>query len=109
MTHHIVIRAETAQSRNHVETVLRSILTKRDPDGIKFEILPDYGPERRAITLEDIAKIKNALQIGLENSEDLLAQHETSLGRSTRNNRLTAEAMEVDVELILEALAILTP
>jgi hypothetical protein len=67
------------------------------------------GPEHRAITLEDIAKIKNALQIGLENSEDLLAQHEISLGRSTRNNRLTAEAMEVDVELILEALAILAP
>lgn len=109
MTHHIVIRAETAQSRNHAETALLSALSKRDPDGIKFEILPDYGPEHRAITLEDIAKIKNALQIGLENSEDLLARHEGSLGRSTRSNRLTAEAMEVDVELILEALAILAP
>jgi hypothetical protein len=107
MTHHIVIRAETAQSRNHVETVLLSILAKRDPDGIEFEVLPGNGPKCRDITLEDIAKIKNALHIGRENSEDLLTQHEMSLGRTTRNNRLTAEAMEVDVELILEALAIL--
>jgi hypothetical protein len=109
MTHHITLKAKAPLSTNHVETALLSILAGRSPDGIEFEILPGNGPERRAITLEDIAKIKNALQIGLENSEDLLAQHEISLGRSTRNNRLTAEAMEVDVELILEALAILAP
>ena len=109
MTHHITLKAKAPLSFNHVETALLSILAKRDPDEIEFEILPDYGPERRAITLEDIAKIKSALQIGRENSEDLLARHEGSLGRTTRSNRLTAEAMEVDVELIREAIAILAP
>ena len=34
----------------------------------------------------------------------LLAKHDVDLGRSTRKNKLTAEAMERDIEQMLEAL-----
>lgn len=48
-----------------------------------------------------------AVEAGLEYTSELLAMHEVSLGRTTRKNKLTAEAMERDIEQMKRAIAAL--
>lgn len=49
--------------------------------------------------------IRAALDIGYESTCEVLADHDTHLGRTTRGNRLRAELLEVDKLQILEAIA----
>ena len=47
-----------------------------------------------------------ALQLGIDNTRELLANHDGALGRTHRHNRLTAEAMESDILRMSAALAL---
>jgi hypothetical protein len=78
----------------------------------RLDVHKNVAEGTRRIHVEVIYTPEQQRQIQMEHVEHLRRliaemQRETSLDRSTRNNRLTAEAM--DVELILEALAILAP
>lgn len=65
------------------------------------ELYP-YGLRREAV---DFAI--STLEIAVENATELLAQHDSSFGRTTRKNKLRAEALERDLEAAKKALAML--
>ena len=68
-----------------------------------------YEPERWTLTKDAILAAQDALKIGIENSEELLADYEMRFGRDTRSNRMTAERMEQEIESMKAALKGLTP
>lgn len=47
---------------------------------------------------------KELLEIGLENTQGALIEHNTSLGRTTRKNREWAETLESDIEKMKTAI-----
>jgi len=53
---------------------------------------------------DDIYAAQSAIRIGIENSQELLDEHEIKLGRTIRSNRLTAERMELEIEKMKAAL-----
>lgn len=57
-----------------------------------------YQPEMWTVAKDVIYAAIPAVENGLEYTRELLAQHDVSLGRTTRKNKLTAEAMERDIE-----------
>lgn len=63
-----------------------------------------YQPEMWTVAKDVIYAAIPAVEAGLEYTQELLAQHEVSLGRTTRKNKLTAEAMERDLEQMRRAL-----
>jgi len=63
-----------------------------------------YQPEMWTVEKDVIYAAIPAVEAGLEYTQELLAHHEVSLGRTTRKNKLTAEAMERDIEQMRRAL-----
>ena len=61
--------------------------------------------ENWAMTKDTIDLARAALEIGLENTLELLTDHDSRLGRSTRSNRLTAERLEGETLEIRIAIA----
>lgn len=111
MTHIITLSVETEMSETAVRDALVSVLIwgVPDPDAMKVQVLDDHGPERRAITLENISAMREALQVGQEMAEDLLARHDLELGRTTRSNRRTAELLEEDIDKFKKVIKELQP
>ena len=64
-----------------------------------------YQPEIWAMSKDRIYAAQEALRIGIENSEELLADFDARLGREHRSNRIAAERMEQEIELMKKALA----
>lgn len=63
-----------------------------------------YMPEIWQVPKDAIYFAIPAVEAGLEYTRELLANHDVSLGRTTRKNKLTAEAMERDIEQMLKAI-----
>ena len=63
-----------------------------------------YQPEVWAMTKDSVYDAQEALQIGLENTRELLAEHDFRLGRTTRSNRTTAERLEEEIAKIESAM-----
>jgi len=55
------------------------------------------------IRKDAIYNAQEALQIGIENSEELLADFVLRFGRDTRSNKLTADQMERDIAMMKKA------
>lgn len=51
-----------------------------------------------------LSLIKTALEAGLEHARNALAEHDRSLGRTTRKNQYWAEVLEKDVRQLEESL-----
>ncbi len=51
--------------------------------------------------------LRRAVEAGLENSRELLAHHDTALGRTTVKNTYTADLLERDIARLEEALRFL--
>lgn len=111
MTHIITLSVETELSEANVKTALLMLMADQQPclTTMKVQILDDHGPERRAIALENLNAVREALQIGLENTEQVLTDHDIKLGRTTRSNRLTAERLEAEVKSVQETIKLLEP
>ena len=74
------------------------------PDKVK-EILDaslpqTYQPETVAIPTLELQNIIDALEAGLEHTQTVLAEHDASLGRTTRQNKSWAETLEKDIEFL---------
>jgi len=61
-------------------------------------------PEKWWMTKDSIYAAIDALRIGIENSQELLADHDQKYGREHRSNRITAEQMEREIEQMQNAL-----
>lgn len=61
-------------------------------------------PLKQLILLDTINAVCNALQAGIENTQELLADHDVRLGRTTRSNRMTAERLEDEIAEMKTAL-----
>lgn len=111
MTHIITLSVETELSEANVKTALLMLMADQQPclTTMKVQILDDHGPERRAITLENLNVVREALQIGLENTEQVLTDHDIKLGRTTRSNRRTAELLEEDIDKFKKVIKELQP
>ena len=59
-----------------------------------------YQPETIAIPTLEIENIIDALEAGLEHTQTVLAEHDASLGRTTRKNQSWAETLEKDITLL---------
>jgi len=66
-------------------------------------------PEMWTIKKDAIYAAHEALKIGIENSEELLSEFELRFGRDTRSNRLAAEQMDRDIEMMKKAKENLKP
>lgn len=66
----------------------------------KIENLVAYQPETIAIPTLEVENIVDALEAGLEHTQTVLAEHDASLGRSTRKNQSWAEILEKDITLL---------
>lgn len=51
---------------------------------------------------------RRAIEIGIENTRNLLVDHDAMLGRTIRKNRVFAESMESDIRIMTEALLALS-
>lgn len=60
--------------------------------------MQEYQPETIAIPTLEVQNIVDALEAGLEHTQTVLAEHDASLGRTTRKNKNWAEQLESDVE-----------
>ena len=63
-----------------------------------------YQPEQCTIRKDTLYAAIPAIENGLEYARECLATHEEALGRTTRKNQLTAEAMERDIVQMQTAL-----
>ena len=66
-----------------------------------------YEPECWWMKKDTLYAVAAALRDGLENTQELLINHDASLGRTTRSNRTTAERLESEIakmELAIESL-----
>lgn len=60
----------------------------------------EYQPETIAIPILELQNIVDALEAGLEHTQTVLAEHDASLGRTTRKNKSWAETLEKDIEFL---------
>ena len=63
-----------------------------------------YQPETWAMLKDSIYAAQEALKIGIENSQELLADFETRFGRDHRSNKITAERMDEEIAQMKKAL-----
>lgn len=56
------------------------------------------------MTKDSIYAARAAIEAGIENTQELLADHDTRLGRTTRSNRYTALRMEEEIWQMQQAL-----
>jgi len=63
-----------------------------------------YLPESWSMLKDSIYAAQEAIRAGIENTQELLADHEVRLGRTTRSNRYTAERMEGEIRQLQAAL-----
>jgi hypothetical protein len=66
--------------------------------------LTEMPPEYIELEKFSLLRIADALKIGLENTEQILTEHEANLGRTTRKNRTYAEQLEQEIVTINAAL-----
>jgi hypothetical protein len=58
---------------------------------------PNQYEECWMMKLSTIESVRSALTAGLENTQELLINHDIALGRTTRGNRYTAERLEGEI------------
>jgi len=68
----------------------------------RVEILAEHEQEYSTVKKDAIHSIITVLQIGLQNTEELLSMHDASLGRTTPKNKSAAEQLEKEIDSIKE-------
>jgi len=63
-----------------------------------------YMPESWSMLKDSIYAAQEAIRAGIENTQELLSDHDVRLGRTTRSNRYTAERMEGEIRQMQAAL-----
>lgn len=63
-----------------------------------------YTPETRTLDKTFLYDMIQALEAGLEYTQELLIKHDIELGRTTRSNKLVAEQMEKDIRKMKECI-----
>lgn len=63
---------------------------------------PKTEVQTSTVKKDAIYSIITVLQIGLQNTEELLSMHDASLGRTTPKNKSTAEQLEKEIDSIKE-------
>ena len=58
---------------------------------------PNQYEECWMMKLSTIKSVRAALTAGMENTQELLINHDIALGRTTRGNRYTAERLEFEI------------
>jgi hypothetical protein len=64
----------------------------------------EYQPESWSMLKDSILAAQEAIRSGIENTQELLADHDVRLGRTTRSNRHTAERLEGEIRQMQAAL-----
>lgn len=63
-----------------------------------------YQEEMRTLPKDAIYAAREALKIGIENSEELLSDYDARYGRDHRTNKMSAERMEEEISQMKRAL-----
>ena len=63
-----------------------------------------YLPESWSMLKDAVYAAQEAIRAGIENTQELLADHDVRLGRTTRRNRYTAERLEGEIRQMQSAL-----
>lgn len=66
-------------------------------------------PLTYAVLATTVHAVREALTTGIENTQELLAAHDFTLGRTTRSNRMTAERLEQEIVAMQAAYEALDP
>ena len=61
-------------------------------------------PEMWIVPKGTISEVYQSLELGILYALEVLANHDAALGRTTRKNKLAAEAVERDIEQMRKAL-----
>lgn len=63
----------------------------------------EFSPEFWEMDKSAIYNARTAIEVGIENTEELLLDHEVNYGRTTRGNRMTAERLEAEIRQMKSA------
>lgn len=92
---------EKKEPKNGREYYQLSATIIEAPDKLPKTIPISYfQPEKWAVDKNTLRNIIDALQAGLEHTRSTLAEHDSSLGRTTRKNKSWAETIESDIRAI---------
>lgn len=62
-----------------------------------LSVLNTYIPEEIRLLKDDIRFAVECLKVAVENTQELLSDHDERFGRDTRKNKLTAERLESEI------------
>ena len=68
------------------------------------QLLTEYQRESWLMLKDSVYAAQEAIRTGIENTQELLADHDVRLGRTTRSNRHTAERLEGEIRQMQAAL-----
>ena len=71
--------------------------TVKEPEEESLATASCYPLECWSMKSDTICAVRTALEAGIENTQELLIDHDQRLGRTTRSNRHTAEMLEGDI------------
>jgi CRISPR/Cas system-associated endonuclease Cas1 len=66
--------------------------------------LTECQPESWSMLKDSVHAAQEAIRAGIENTQELLADHDVRLGRTTRSTRHTAERLEGEIRQMQAAL-----
>lgn len=93
---------------NNIDQILANAPELQEYEGLdETACSPSFGghiPESWSMLKDSIYAAQEAIRAGIENTQDLLADHDVRLGRTTRSNRYTAERMEGEIRQMKAAL-----
>ena len=77
----------------------------KPPHGPPFKPLEqDFQPTSQQVDLMDLRSMKDCIELAREYAHEVLSDHDTRLGRTTRSNKITAEGIEADIRMITKTL-----
>jgi len=100
-------RSPKIMKQNQTESKQKDIEEPRDEGLDETACSPSfvgYLPESWSMLKDSIYAAQEAIRAGIENTQELLADHDVRLGRTTRSNRYTAERLEGEIRQMQAAL-----
>ena len=66
----------------------------------KHPLERSFQPTFQEVDLMDLRSMKDCIELAREYAHEVLTDHDTKLGRTTRSNKITAEGIENDLRKI---------
>lgn len=86
------------------KTELKSAVMGKESSKKNRPLERDFQPTFQEVDLMDLRNMKDCVELAREYAHEVLTNHDTRLGRTTRSNKITAEGIENDLRMITATL-----